>query len=165
MIRVSLRSVVGRALRGYARLGLSAAGVVAAVAGALAFSALVVFPLWALSTRDRAVYNLLVLLVAAAALTAAVARAVVRRKQSRGERFPAARAKRRHTALRVLGGIAALIAAYFIAALYRNGILAAAIPATLLLLFIPAIIVGRSTTRPRDDGSDGPREEPHRHER
>ncbi|WP_455382349.1 hypothetical protein [Salinispira pacifica] len=145
-----LRRIINRIVRGYARLGRSAGGaaggVIASVAGAVALSALIVFPLWSLATENRPVYNLLVLgLVSATILTLAV-RAVRHRSRSTNDRSTT-RGRGRGRALTAGALLLLILALYGTVALYWNGILAVAIPATVVVAVAIGYLLGVRPSR------------------
>lgn len=156
---MNLRSGFYRAAQGYLGLVRSIGAVAAALASALVVSMLIVFPLWWLATERRALYNMLVLGIVAAALLALGVGGVIRRRSQhlRGEIQPSD--KKRHLIPRALVVIVLLVAAYAIAVLYGSGAWIAAVPATLVflgllgyLLRTPAAGVHETG---RDDGSPG----------
>lgn len=147
----SMRQLFSRALRGYVRAGRGIGGIVGAVAGALALSMLVVYPLWALATGNRPVYNLLVLAIVIASIAAAVVRALVNRHRSGRERPGGPQQRRSRAGRRFIGALAVILSCYLIAALYWNGILVAAIPATIALVILVGYLLGIT---PRRTGRD-----------
>ncbi len=142
-----VKAVFSRALRGYLRVGRGVAGVTGAILGALALSAVIVYPLWALATGNRPVFNLIVLAIVAVAMITAVVRAVLHRRRRGRERLAEAQPRRSRTGLRILGGLAVLVCCYVIAALYWNGILGAAIPATVVLVVVIGYLLGFAPRR------------------
>jgi len=116
------------------------------LAGTLGVSAAIVFPLWYFSTHERRIFTIVVLCLFAAGILFLL----FRRTRAFWELPPTERAARfRRLVLRLMSLVAYLVALYVILGLYVVGLLAAAIPLTMIYLLVLgySLYVRKSRTR------------------
>lgn len=129
----SIRRVLLTIAAGYSRSLTRITWSLVLIAGAVAVSAAIVFPLWYFSTHNRRGYTLMVLVVGCAA----VLFMLFRKTRAFWELAPRERlAKIRRAATRVLIVIAYLVALYIVVGFWLVGMLAAAIPLSLAYLLV-----------------------------
>jgi hypothetical protein len=128
-----LKGTLRRILAGYGRLFTSLALWVLACLGAVAAAAAVVWPLWALATESRLIFNFIVLSLALAAL-ATLAAVSVRRRLATGEGAAAIARKFSRGLVLCLCLLALLLSGYLCLAFSARGLVLAAIPAGLACL-------------------------------
>lgn len=118
----------------------------ALIAGTVAMSAAVVFPLWYFSTHARRAYTIAVL----ALFGAAILFLLVRRSRTFWELSANERSARVRRAIgKILSVLAYLVGLYLILGLYAIGLYAAAVPLTVLYLLVLgySLYVRRSRAR------------------
>lgn len=133
MNTTGLRRTLFQIVSGYTRSLRSAVVSLALIAATVAVSAAVVFPLWYFSTHSRRAYTIAVLSFFAAGILFLL----FRRSRAFWELPGKERSKRvRRFFGKLLSLVAYLVGLYLILGLYAVGLLAAAIPLTVIYLFI-----------------------------
>lgn len=146
MNRVGLRRTLLQIVSGYSRSLRSLLISVALIAATVAVSAAVVFPLWYFSTHSRRAYTI----AALALFGAGILFLLVRRSRAFWELPGTERSRRvRRFFARLLSVLAYLAGLYIILGFYAVGLLAAAIPLTVVYLLVLGytLYVRRSRTR------------------
>lgn len=141
-IRRTLVQIVAGYFRSFRRIAWS----LLLLAATLGVSAAIVFPLWYFSTHERKIFTIVVLCL----LAAGILFLLFRRTRAFWELSPNERAARfRRLALRLMSLFAYLVALYVILGLYVVGLLAAALPLTMIYLLVLgySLYVRKSRTR------------------
>jgi hypothetical protein len=134
-VKPKASSAVRRIASGYARLFAAVALWALAAAAAVAAAAAIVWPLWALATRERGIFNALVA-VLAISLAAALAFFSLRRRLASGEKARSVLVKAMKAFAIVLALLGVIASAYLCAAFAFRGIILGALPAGLAALVL-----------------------------
>lgn len=148
-MRESGLTLAWRILRGYGRTArwiIVAAAVVALVA---AVAAAIVFPLWYLSTKERTLYTVVVLLACAGG----IAYLIYRRISGFLASPPAVKVQRlKAVAMRIAAVIAGLVLAYVIIGLYVFRLFAVAVPLSIIYLVAAGYLLYAQQAPKQDKG-------------
>jgi len=126
-------SIPSKILSGYGRLFAAVALWALAALGAVAAAAAIVWPLWALAMRDRALFN--AIFIALASIAALVLAALgLRRRIASGVPLSAILAKAGKSVLAVLALAGVLVSVYLCVAFAFRGLVLAALPAGIAAL-------------------------------